>query len=89
MVDQTLRDLGAAHAGSVGVLLEDGSEPGPAYLALARARDHVFEMHPGANVPKALRLVSDVAYPPADCPDVAGWVAQYNARNGTQAWGPR
>ncbi|MFD6115289.1 hypothetical protein ACFWG0_35060 [Streptomyces yangpuensis] len=58
-------------------------------LALARARDHVLEMHPGANVPKALRLVSDVAYPPADCPDVAGWVAQYNARNGTQAWGPR
>ncbi|WP_371591805.1 hypothetical protein [Streptomyces virginiae] len=32
MVDQTLRDLGAAHASSVGVLLEDGTEPGPAYF---------------------------------------------------------
>ncbi|MFJ9551874.1 hypothetical protein [Streptomyces erythrochromogenes] len=58
-------------------------------LALARARDHVLEMHPGVNVPEALRLVPDVAYPPADCPDVAGWVAQYNARNAAQAWDPR
>lgn len=58
-------------------------------LALAPARDHVLKMHPGVNVPKALRLVPDAAYPPADCPDVAGWAAQYNARDGVEAWGPR
>ncbi|MGW7452981.1 hypothetical protein [Streptomyces sp. NPDC054787] len=43
MVDQTLRDLGAAHAGSVGVLLEDGSEPGPVY----------FDVGSGAYVPSS------------------------------------
>lgn len=31
-MDQTLNDLGAAHEGAVGVLLEDGSEPGPVYF---------------------------------------------------------
>ncbi|MFB6865983.1 hypothetical protein ACFCZQ_09540 [Streptomyces virginiae] len=42
-MDQTLRDLGAAHAGSVGVLLEDGSEPGPAY----------FDVGSGSYVPSS------------------------------------
>ncbi|WP_329391541.1 hypothetical protein OG625_39925 (plasmid) [Streptomyces sp. NBC_01351] len=32
MADHTLRDLKAAHEGSVGVLLEDGTEPGPVYF---------------------------------------------------------
>ncbi|MFD9575895.1 hypothetical protein ACFWBI_39620 [Streptomyces sp. NPDC059982] len=31
-MDRTLRDLGAAHEGAVGVLLEDGSEPGPVHF---------------------------------------------------------
>ncbi|MFI7179712.1 hypothetical protein [Streptomyces spororaveus] len=31
-MDRTLRDLGAAHEGSVGVLLEDRTEPGPVYF---------------------------------------------------------
>lgn len=31
MVDGAFRALGAAHEGSVGVLLEDGTEPGPVY----------------------------------------------------------
>lgn len=38
-------------------------------------------MHPGSEVAEVLRLVPDVAFLPADCGDVAGWVAQYNARN--------
>ncbi|MFJ3975861.1 hypothetical protein [Streptomyces sp. NPDC090021] len=42
-MDQTLRDLGAAHAGSVGVLLEDGSEPGSAY----------FDVGSGSYVPSS------------------------------------
>ncbi|MFD8894723.1 MULTISPECIES: hypothetical protein [unclassified Streptomyces] len=57
--------------------------------AMSRAGDHVREMHPGVNVPGALRLGPDVAYPPADCSDVAEWVTQYNARNGMEAWAPR
>ncbi|MFD5414432.1 hypothetical protein [Streptomyces nojiriensis] len=57
--------------------------------AMARAGTHIREMHPGVNVPEALRLVPDVAYPPADCSDVAEWVTQYNARNGMEAWAPR
>ncbi|MFK0223691.1 hypothetical protein ACIQWN_36590 [Streptomyces vinaceus] len=32
MVDRVLRALGAAHEGSVGVLLADGSEPGPVHF---------------------------------------------------------
>ncbi|MFD7560224.1 hypothetical protein ACFV9E_37715 [Streptomyces sp. NPDC059835] len=43
MVDATLRDLGAAHEGWVGVLLEDGSEPGPVY----------FDVGSGAHVPSS------------------------------------
>nr|MDT0518669.1 hypothetical protein [Streptomyces sp. DSM 41633] len=41
------------------------------------------------NVPEALRLVPDVAYTPADCADVAEWVAQYNARNALEARCPQ
>lgn len=75
-----------AQCGAMGELvLEDGRLD----LALARAGDHVREMHPGVNVPEALRLVPDVAFPPADCSDVAEWVTQYNARNGMEAWAPR
>ncbi|WP_405812627.1 MULTISPECIES: hypothetical protein [unclassified Streptomyces] len=55
---------------------------------MARAGDHVREMHPGVNVSEALRLVPDLAYPPAGCSDVAEWVTQYNARLGMEA-GPR
>ncbi|MFF3089993.1 hypothetical protein ACFVRB_33895 [Streptomyces nojiriensis] len=40
-MDRTLRDLGAAHEGSVGVLLEDGTEPGPVY----------FDVGSGSHVP--------------------------------------
>ncbi|WP_053712956.1 hypothetical protein [Streptomyces sp. XY413] len=36
-MDQTLKDLGAAHEGAVGVLLEDGSEPGPVYFDVGSA----------------------------------------------------
>ncbi|MFE3865537.1 hypothetical protein ACFXPT_34685 [Streptomyces goshikiensis] len=57
--------------------------------AVARARDHVREVHPGADIPEALRLVPDVAFPPADCHDAADWVAQYNTRNVLQTRGPR
>ncbi|WP_420082835.1 hypothetical protein ACN6AT_37580 (plasmid) [Streptomyces sp. JL4002] len=32
MVDRVLKALGAAHEGAVGVLLADGSEPGPVYF---------------------------------------------------------
>ncbi|MFE7098105.1 hypothetical protein [Streptomyces erythrochromogenes] len=32
MVDRVLKALGAAHEGSVGVLVADGSEPGPAHF---------------------------------------------------------
>ncbi|MFJ9942999.1 hypothetical protein [Streptomyces erythrochromogenes] len=46
-----------------------------------RPGDHFRGMHPSADVAEALRLVPDVVYPPADCGDVAEWVAQYNARN--------
>ncbi len=56
---------------------------------MARAGTHVREMHPGVNVPEALRLVPDVAYTPADCADVAEWVAQYNARNALEARCPQ
>lgn len=73
-----------AQCGAMGELvLEDGRLA----LAMARAGTHVREMHPGANVPEAIRLVSDVVFPPADCADVAEWVAQYNARNG-MGWRP-
>ncbi|WP_330334455.1 hypothetical protein OHS33_35030 [Streptomyces sp. NBC_00536] len=43
MVDRTLRDMGAAHEGSVGVLLADGSEPGPVY----------FDVGSGGHVPSS------------------------------------
>ncbi|MFD9480433.1 hypothetical protein [Streptomyces nojiriensis] len=74
-----------AQCGARGELvLEDGR------LDLAaRAGTHVREMHPGVNVPESLRLVPDVCFPPADCSDVAEWVAQYNARNGMEAWASR
>ncbi|WP_371591804.1 hypothetical protein [Streptomyces virginiae] len=57
--------------------------------ALARARDHVREVHTGAETLEALRLVPDVAFPPADCRDVAEWVAQYNDRNTLGTCGPK
>ncbi|MFG2487883.1 hypothetical protein ACGFSI_34685 [Streptomyces virginiae] len=41
MVDRVLGALGAAHEGSVGVLLADGVEPEPAY----------FDVGSGPNVP--------------------------------------
>ncbi|MFF2793137.1 hypothetical protein ACFVT6_41425 [Streptomyces sp. NPDC058049] len=43
MVDRVLRALGAAHEGSVGVLLADGSEPGPVY----------FDVGSGPNMPSS------------------------------------
>ncbi|WP_406514049.1 hypothetical protein OG851_40595 [Streptomyces sp. NBC_00161] len=57
-------------------------EGGRLDLAMGPAGVHVREMHPGVNVPEALWLVPDIAFPLADCSDVAEWVAQYNARNG-------
>ncbi|MFF4427063.1 hypothetical protein ACFY04_41060 [Streptomyces sp. NPDC001549] len=65
--------------GALGELVLEG---GRLDLAMGRAGVHVRDVHPGVNVPEALRLVPDVAFPPADCSDVAEWVAQYNARNG-------
>ncbi|MFJ7592994.1 hypothetical protein ACIQZO_37595 [Streptomyces sp. NPDC097617] len=66
-----------AQGGALGELVLDG---GRLDLAVTRAGDHVREMHPGADAAEALRLVPDVAFPPAGCADVAEWVAQYNAR---------
>ncbi|WP_405419244.1 hypothetical protein [Streptomyces erythrochromogenes] len=43
MADRVLKALGAAHEGSVGVLLADGSEPGPVY----------FDVGSGAHVPSS------------------------------------
>ncbi|MGP3683270.1 hypothetical protein ACTVZO_00905 [Streptomyces sp. IBSNAI002] len=43
MVDRVLKALGAAHEGSVGVLLADGVEPGPVY----------FDVGSGPNVPSS------------------------------------
>ncbi|MGW7328436.1 hypothetical protein ACWGIU_07455 [Streptomyces sp. NPDC054840] len=42
VVDRVLKALGAAHEGSVGVLLADGSEPGPVY----------FDVGSGSYVPR-------------------------------------
>ncbi|MFD5619266.1 hypothetical protein [Streptomyces yangpuensis] len=43
MVDRVLKALGAAHEGVVGVLLADGSEPGPVY----------FDVGSGAHMPSS------------------------------------
>ncbi|MFG2979185.1 hypothetical protein ACGFYY_40150 [Streptomyces sp. NPDC048331] len=43
MVDRVLRALGAAHKGAVGVLLADGTEPGPVY----------FDVGSGSNMPSS------------------------------------
>ncbi|WP_158754817.1 hypothetical protein [Streptomyces sp. NRRL F-2580] len=43
MVDRVLKALGAAHKGSVEVLLDDGAEPGPVY----------FDVGSGADVPSS------------------------------------
>ncbi|MFE9481318.1 hypothetical protein ACFYNM_22270 [Streptomyces spororaveus] len=43
MVDRVLKALGAAHEGSVGVLLADGVEPGPVY----------FDVGSGPHVPSS------------------------------------
>ncbi|MFG2987470.1 hypothetical protein ACGFYQ_40735 [Streptomyces sp. NPDC048258] len=43
VVDRVLQALGAAHEGSVGVLLADGSEPGPVY----------FDVGSGSDVPSS------------------------------------
>ncbi|MEV7446249.1 hypothetical protein AB0O22_34765 [Streptomyces sp. NPDC091204] len=53
-----------AVCGALGELVLDG---GRLDLALARAGTHVRETHPGASVPDSLRVVPDVAFPPADC----------------------
>ncbi|MER7826986.1 hypothetical protein ABTX85_31005 [Streptomyces sp. NPDC096097] len=45
MVDRVLKALGAAHEGSVGVLLADGTEPGPVY----------FDVGSGPHVPSSTR----------------------------------
>ncbi|MFB7258660.1 hypothetical protein [Streptomyces nojiriensis] len=45
MVDRVLKALGAAHTGSVGVLLADGTAPGPVY----------FDVGSGPNMPSSLR----------------------------------
>ncbi|UUU45160.1 hypothetical protein [Streptomyces sp. NBC_00162] len=42
-MDRVLQALGAAHEGSVGVLLADGSEPGPVY----------FDVGSGSNMPSS------------------------------------
>ncbi|MFE5621084.1 hypothetical protein ACFQ8S_03360 [Streptomyces virginiae] len=42
-MDRVLKALGAAHEGSVGVLLADGTEPGPAY----------FDVGSGPNMPSS------------------------------------
>ncbi|MFB7784069.1 hypothetical protein ACFC1D_15345 [Streptomyces vinaceus] len=39
MVDRVLKALGAAHQGAVGVLLADGSEPGPVYFDVGSGPD--------------------------------------------------
>ncbi|MFD4939480.1 hypothetical protein [Streptomyces virginiae] len=41
------------------------------------------------NVAEALRLVPDVAFPPAGCSDISERAARYNARNGMEACRPR
>ncbi|MFC9816321.1 hypothetical protein ACFVJM_30160 [Streptomyces virginiae] len=43
MVDRVLKALGAAHEGAVGVLLADGSEPGPVY----------YDVGSGAHMPSS------------------------------------
>ncbi|MFD5489509.1 hypothetical protein ACFWIV_29045 [Streptomyces virginiae] len=45
MVDRVLKALGAAHEGAVGVLLADGSEPGPVY----------FDVGSGGHMPSSSR----------------------------------
>ncbi|MFE5523005.1 hypothetical protein ACFQ9Q_35630 [Streptomyces virginiae] len=75
-----------ALCGAFGELVLDG---GRLDQAVQRAGDHLRETHPGTDIPEALRLVPDVAFPPVDCRDVAEWVAQYNARNTTPARGPK
>ncbi|MFB7170637.1 hypothetical protein ACFCYM_07390 [Streptomyces sp. NPDC056254] len=75
-----------AQCGALGELVLEGERLD---LAMGRAGTHVREIHPGVNVPETLQLVPDVAFPPADCSDVAEWVAQYNARNGMKTSGPR
>ncbi|MEU6299259.1 hypothetical protein [Streptomyces erythrochromogenes] len=75
-----------ALCGAFGELVLDG---GRLDQALAGARAHVREVHPGADIPEALRLVPDVAFPPDGCRDVAEWVAHYNTRNVLQTRGPR
>ncbi|MEW1804363.1 hypothetical protein [Streptomyces virginiae] len=67
-----------ALCGAFGELVLDGVRLDQ---AVQRAGDHVRETHPGASVPESLLVVPDVVFPPADCPDVADWVAQYVARN--------
>ncbi|MFK0016234.1 hypothetical protein [Streptomyces sp. NPDC091027] len=75
-----------ALCGTFGELVLDG---GRLDQALARARGHVREVHPGAGIPEALRLVPGVAFPSVDCCDVAAWAAQYNARNTLRTRGPK
>ncbi|MEU5069699.1 hypothetical protein AB0G95_37360 [Streptomyces virginiae] len=41
-----------------------------------------------AHAPRRERPRGASAYPPADCSDLAEWVAQHNARNAMEAWGP-
>ncbi|MFE1872978.1 hypothetical protein ACFW9N_19030 [Streptomyces sp. NPDC059496] len=43
MMDRVLKAFGAAHQGAMGVLLADGSEPGPVY----------FDVGSGSHVPSS------------------------------------
>lgn len=62
MVDRVLEALGAAHTGSVGVLLADGSEPGRVYFDVGSGADmpsstewHVYDGRFGRPRAAALR----------------------------------
>uniref|UniRef100_UPI002F917543 hypothetical protein n=1 Tax=Streptomyces virginiae TaxID=1961 RepID=UPI002F917543 len=74
-----------ARCGAFGELVLDD---GRLDLAVQRAGDHVRETHPGGDVAARVRIVQDVAYPPADCPDAAVWVAQHNAWNAAELQRP-
>ncbi|MGW9067967.1 hypothetical protein ACWGQT_00745 [Streptomyces yangpuensis] len=65
-----------ALCGALGDLVLDG---GRLDQAVQCAGGRVRETHLGTNIAEVLRLVPDVAFPSADCSDVAEWVGQYNA----------
>ncbi|MEV0992806.1 hypothetical protein [Streptomyces sp. NPDC049949] len=57
-MDRTLKALGAAHQGSVGVLLADGSEPGPVYFDVGSgpSMPSSTEWHAYDGLPRAALL---------------------------------